>query len=284
MGVALSKFEKTLVFGGFIAVAGVLVGSAYVVSTFRWSGDNAVVADSTEGPPSPVVDPAMASVQPAATQLASVLTLVAVPTAAELPPVATSPMDWRAIEIVSPTTQPATQPVMAVAAATPPARPAALVIDLPNTKPATLVIAAPATKPADAHPTSVVQTPPPAPIKPYAIKLPVNRVTHMYASETGSQPTWYELKLEAPQMAELTAAANAIATADHCDADEYDHLAVMWPRPELTLLWWRPAELIDPDLLVIAGPAGTELWIAMSRRTGRTFLYASKPVDFTAAR
>ncbi len=281
MSLKLSKFEKTIVFAVFIAVAGILVGSAYVFSTFIPSKETATAAtDSASDEPANDVEVLFPRSQMPATQPASPLNLVAVPTAAALPPVAVKTVDWQAIENVSPATRPATQPAMVIQSAPP----ADVAITLPSNKPVAAVISSPTTNSAVLETPVDTITSVPAPIKPYAIALPASRVTHMYASEIGQQPTWYELKLDSPQMAELATAANAIATVEHQEADEFDRLAVACPRPDLTLPWWRPSELIDPNLLVIAGQSGTELWIAMSRRTGRTFLYAFKPVDFTAAR
>jgi hypothetical protein len=268
MRVALTKFEKCAVFAVYLTVAGMLVGAAYYATTTE---PGPIATPSPAAPPTVVVDATPAAVPkdvvippaPPATQPAPPVTLVAVPTSAALPPVPSSPIDWPTVEFTSVTTQPSTKPA-AVATVAP-----------PTTKPVEVMAAAPV----------VVHVAPPAPVvKPYAIDLPASRVTHVYISELGTQPTWCELKLDPPQVAALANAITTIAERDHHEADEFDHLAIAAPKPEITLPWWRPAELIDPDLVVISESTSTPWWIAMSRRTGRVFLYADRPVEFTAAR
>ena len=266
MHVALTKFEKCAVFTAYLTVSGVLVGAAYYatrsnepIPTAQPTSAAATVAVET-----PVELPKTVVIVPApATQPTSPATLVPVPTTAVLPPVPSSPIDWPTADFTSPTTRPTTQPA------------------------AVVTIASPTTKPVDVVPVTqvVVHVAPAAPIiKPYAIDLPASRVTHLYISEIGTQPTWCELKLDPSQVSALANAITTIAERDHREADEFDHLATAAPKPEIALPWWRPAELIDPDLVVVSASTGTPWWIAMSRRTGRVFLYADKPVEFIAAR
>ncbi len=118
---------------------------------------------------------------------------------------------------------------------------------------------------------------------PYEINLPAARVIHMYTGEETDGPCWYELKLDPPQVDLLRAAAATIAKRQGAELDELDHLAELPPNPANPLRWWRPGEITDPNLLCLADEKEKKLWIGISCRTGRVFLFASHPIQFSAS-
>jgi hypothetical protein len=108
-----------------------------------------------------------------------------------------------------------------------------------------------------------------------------DRVVHMYCGEDRPAGYWYELKIDREQLARLRAGMIDSAAAHHAACDQLDHLALLPPAADVPLAWWRPDELVDIDLLCVSDQGQTLVWLAISQRTGRVFLYAREPIAFT---
>lgn len=121
-----------------------------------------------------------------------------------------------------------------------------------------------------------------SPIPSYAMNVPEGRVIHMYTGEGSDTSCWYELKLDPPQLDALRASAIKLAQTKGMEIDELDHLAELPPKADEAMRWWRPGDITDVNLLNLAGTQEDRMWIAMSRRTGRVFIFASRPVGFSS--